>query len=157
MARPENFFDLPDISVPIDYDTHVAPMIADLGATLATAALARKMGVCIILIHHSGKDTMLGARGSSALFADVDFNLEIIDHREAKRRDKKTPVKPGSLERDDPEMLRRIPVHDHYLQPELVGKGHEAPPTPDRPLSSCNVPSLPIGALRVVTLSVMSE
>jgi len=44
MARPENFFDLPDISVPIDYDTHVAPMIADLGATLATAALARKMG-----------------------------------------------------------------------------------------------------------------
>src|SRR5439155_3778885 len=63
----------------------------------------------------------------------------------------------GSLERDDPEMLRRIPVHDHYLQPELVGKGHEAPPTPDRPLSSCNVPSLPSGALRVVTLSVRSE
>ncbi|TIU29330.1 MAG: DUF3137 domain-containing protein, partial [Mesorhizobium sp.] len=44
MPRSKNFFELPDISVPIDYNTHVAPMIADLGAMLATAALVRKIG-----------------------------------------------------------------------------------------------------------------
>lgn len=45
MPRTKNFFELPEISVPIDYQTHVAPMIADLGAMLATAALVRKIGV----------------------------------------------------------------------------------------------------------------
>ena len=44
MPRSKNFFELPDISVPIDYNAHVAPMIADLGAMLATAALMRKIG-----------------------------------------------------------------------------------------------------------------
>ncbi|RUU03221.1 DUF3137 domain-containing protein [Mesorhizobium sp. USDA-HM6] len=44
MPRSKNFFELPDITVPIDYNTHVAPMIADLGAMLATAALVRKVG-----------------------------------------------------------------------------------------------------------------
>lgn len=44
LPRSENFFELPEISVPIDYQTHVAPMIADLGAMLATAALVRKIG-----------------------------------------------------------------------------------------------------------------
>ena len=44
MPRSKNFFELPDISVPIDYSMHVAPMIADLGAMLATAALVRKIG-----------------------------------------------------------------------------------------------------------------
>ncbi|MDX8536142.1 MULTISPECIES: DUF3137 domain-containing protein [Mesorhizobium] len=44
MPRSKNFFELPDISVPIDYQTHIAPMIADLGAMLATAALVRKIG-----------------------------------------------------------------------------------------------------------------
>ena len=44
MPRSKNFFELPDISEPIDYNRHVAPMIADLGAMLATAALVRKIG-----------------------------------------------------------------------------------------------------------------
>ncbi|MDX8456140.1 DUF3137 domain-containing protein [Mesorhizobium sp. VK9D] len=44
MPRSKNFFELPDISEPIDYNTHVAPMITDLGAMLATAALVRKVG-----------------------------------------------------------------------------------------------------------------
>jgi len=44
MPRSKNFFELPDISEPIDYNTHVAPMITDLGAMLATAALVRKIG-----------------------------------------------------------------------------------------------------------------
>ena len=44
MPRSKNFFELPDISQPIDYNMHVAPMITDLGAMLATAALVRKIG-----------------------------------------------------------------------------------------------------------------
>ncbi|RUX09969.1 DUF3137 domain-containing protein [Mesorhizobium sp. M2A.F.Ca.ET.037.01.1.1] len=44
MPRSKNFFELPDIAQPIDYNIHIAPMIADLGAMLATAALVRKIG-----------------------------------------------------------------------------------------------------------------
>ncbi|WP_036259115.1 DUF3137 domain-containing protein [Mesorhizobium sp. WSM3224] len=44
LPQNKNFFELPDISVPLDYKTHIAPMIADLGAMLATAALVRKVG-----------------------------------------------------------------------------------------------------------------
>jgi hypothetical protein len=44
LPQTRNFFELPDISVPLDYKTHVAPMIADIGAILATAALVRKIG-----------------------------------------------------------------------------------------------------------------
>jgi hypothetical protein len=44
MPRSKDFFELPDISQPIDYNRHVAPMITDLGAMLATAALVRKIG-----------------------------------------------------------------------------------------------------------------
>ncbi len=38
-----NFFELPGISVPLDYDTHVKPMIADMASLLATVALVRKI------------------------------------------------------------------------------------------------------------------
>ncbi|RWC24348.1 MAG: DUF3137 domain-containing protein [Mesorhizobium sp.] len=44
LPQTKNFFELPDISVPLDYTRHVAPMIADMGAMLATAALVRKIG-----------------------------------------------------------------------------------------------------------------
>ncbi|MET2830722.1 hypothetical protein [Mesorhizobium shangrilense] len=44
LPQTKNFFELPDISVPLDYQTHVAPMITDMGAMLATAALVRKIG-----------------------------------------------------------------------------------------------------------------
>ncbi len=44
LPQTKNFFELPDISVPLDYSTHVAPMISDMGAMLATAALVRKIG-----------------------------------------------------------------------------------------------------------------
>ncbi|CAN7573693.1 hypothetical protein [Mesorhizobium sp. LjNodule214] len=44
LPQPKDFFELPDISVSLDYQTHVAPMIADMGAMLATAALVRKIG-----------------------------------------------------------------------------------------------------------------
>ncbi|RUY84792.1 hypothetical protein EN974_35555, partial [Mesorhizobium sp. M7A.F.Ca.CA.001.12.2.1] len=44
LPQTKNFFELPDISVPLDYSRHVAPMISDMGAMLATAALVRKIG-----------------------------------------------------------------------------------------------------------------
>ncbi|UDL88791.1 hypothetical protein LGH82_27340 [Mesorhizobium sp. PAMC28654] len=44
LPQTRNFFELPDISVRLDYQAHVAPMIADMGAMLATAALVRKVG-----------------------------------------------------------------------------------------------------------------
>lgn len=44
LPHTRNFFELPDISVPLDYTRHVAPMISDMGVMLATAALVRKIG-----------------------------------------------------------------------------------------------------------------
>lgn len=41
----KNFFELPPIGEPLDYRTHIAPMIADMAALLATASLVRKVGV----------------------------------------------------------------------------------------------------------------
>ena len=40
----KNFFELPGISQPLDYKGHVEPMVADMAALLATAALVRKVG-----------------------------------------------------------------------------------------------------------------
>lgn len=39
-----NFFELPDISTSLDYKLHVEPIVADMAALLATAALIRKVG-----------------------------------------------------------------------------------------------------------------
>lgn len=39
--------------------------------------LRRRTGACVIAVHHSGKDTTAGARGSSALEAAADTVLEI--------------------------------------------------------------------------------
>ncbi|MER8725062.1 hypothetical protein [Mesorhizobium sp. M1027] len=44
LPQERNFFELPDVSTRLDYTRHVAPMIADMGAMLATAALVRKIG-----------------------------------------------------------------------------------------------------------------
>ena len=40
----KNFFELPALSEKLDYKAHVEPMIADMAALLATAALVRKIG-----------------------------------------------------------------------------------------------------------------
>jgi hypothetical protein len=44
LPTAKSFFELPDASTPLDFETHVRPMITDLGALLATAALVRKVG-----------------------------------------------------------------------------------------------------------------
>lgn len=40
----KNFFELPGIGTPVDYKTHIEPMIADMVSLLATASLVRKVG-----------------------------------------------------------------------------------------------------------------
>ena len=40
----KNFFELPGISTPLDYRAHIEPLVADMVALLATAALVRKIG-----------------------------------------------------------------------------------------------------------------
>ncbi|MGZ6199158.1 MAG: AAA family ATPase [Vulcanimicrobiaceae bacterium] len=59
-------------------------------------SLGRELGVAVIPIHHSGKDASQGARGASAIFADVDVNIEIVDPNSDKRF-KSLKVKPGHL------------------------------------------------------------
>jgi hypothetical protein len=44
IPQMKNFFELPGISQPLDYKGHVEPMVADMAALLATAALVRKVG-----------------------------------------------------------------------------------------------------------------
>jgi hypothetical protein len=44
LPAKKNFFELPPISVPLDYRKHIEPMIADMATLLATAALVRKVG-----------------------------------------------------------------------------------------------------------------
>lgn len=44
LPQSRNFFELPDIATPLDYKTHVAPMIADMASLLATGALVRRIG-----------------------------------------------------------------------------------------------------------------
>ncbi|MEO5326536.1 hypothetical protein PV773_24800 [Mesorhizobium sp. CC13] len=39
-----DFFELPPATVPLDYKTHIEPMIADIATMLATASLVRKIG-----------------------------------------------------------------------------------------------------------------
>jgi hypothetical protein len=40
----KNFFELPGISTPINYKTHIEPIVADMVSLLATASLVRKVG-----------------------------------------------------------------------------------------------------------------
>ena len=44
LPTPKNFFELPAISVPLDYKTHVEPIIADMASLIATASLVRQIG-----------------------------------------------------------------------------------------------------------------
>jgi len=46
----------------------------------AVQALIAQTGACVLVIHHTGKDASRGARGSSALAAALDTELEIADN-----------------------------------------------------------------------------
>ena len=44
LPHDKNFFELPDISTPIDYKAHIEPLVAEMVSLLATVALVRKIG-----------------------------------------------------------------------------------------------------------------
>ncbi|MGE0503132.1 MAG: DUF3137 domain-containing protein [Rhizobiaceae bacterium] len=44
IPQNKNYFELPSISTKLDYNAHIAPMIADMAALLATASLVRRVG-----------------------------------------------------------------------------------------------------------------
>jgi hypothetical protein len=44
LPRTDDFFELPPTSTQLDYRTHIEPIVADMAAILATAALVRRIG-----------------------------------------------------------------------------------------------------------------
>lgn len=51
---------------------------ADMGKIIFAADLIRRMtGACVLIVHHSGKDSSAGARGHSSLLGAVDTELEL--------------------------------------------------------------------------------
>ena len=71
-------------------DTYARTMVGgnendakDTGVMMSHCAVIHKYtGALVILIHHSGKDASSGARGSSALRAAADVEIEVIRTRE---------------------------------------------------------------------------
>lgn len=71
-------------------DTYARAMVGgnendakDAGTMIAHCAVIRRYtGAMVILVHHSGKDATSGARGSSALRAAADVEIEVIRTRE---------------------------------------------------------------------------
>lgn len=58
----------------------------DMGAVIGSLDTVRqKTGACVLVIHHSGKDARQGARGSSALRAAMDTELEVTSGGNALR------------------------------------------------------------------------
>lgn len=52
----------------------------DMGVVVANLdRIRRTTGACVLAVHHSGKDGTAGARGSSALRAAMDTELEVTD------------------------------------------------------------------------------
>lgn len=68
----------------------------DMGRLVASAELLKeRTGACVLMIHHTGKTTALGARGHSSLRAAVDTEIEVskeedsdvIEAKATKQRD----------------------------------------------------------------------
>lgn len=69
-----------------------------MGAYVACAeALKERVGAHVMIVHHTGKDEARGARGSSALKAATDHELEVY-RAEGKRGLMLTKVREGELE-----------------------------------------------------------
>lgn len=55
----------------------------DVGQAVAHCdVIHRKTGALVVLVHHSGKDASKGARGSGALRAAADLEIEVVQTRE---------------------------------------------------------------------------
>jgi hypothetical protein len=63
----------------------------------ALRKMAEKHGVCVIIVHHTGKDTTAGSRGSYAIYADADFELELLSPETVRKKKLKIDIKPGQI------------------------------------------------------------
>jgi hypothetical protein len=82
----------------------------DMGLVVANLdRIRRRTGACVLVVHHSGKEVGAGARGSSALRAAMDTELEVTDI------DGRTTLK-VTKQKDGPEAkpvrLSRIPTDE---------------------------------------------
>jgi hypothetical protein len=84
-ALGEILASLPEKPVLIVFDTFAKALMGgdensaqDVGAfNGAVEALIESTGACVLIVHHSGKDKTKGARGSSALLAALDTEIEV--------------------------------------------------------------------------------
>ena len=104
----------------------------DMGLVVANLdRIRRASGACVLAVHHTGKDGAAGARGSSAVRAAVDTELEItaVDHRLTLKVSKQKDA-----EEARPLRLDRLPVAESCVLVEAgkvtvsdeLGTGEEA-------------------------------
>jgi hypothetical protein len=97
----------------------------DMGPIMATLRqLADDLNVCILIVHHTGKNANLGLRGSTAILGDLDFNIEILDHETGRKKRPAVSIPKGQLcmqvtkMRDGPKGAKFC----FKLEPVVVGK-----------------------------------
>jgi hypothetical protein len=85
----------------------------DIGVTLASLdRIRRAAGSCVLIVHHSGKNLDAGSRGSSALKAAMDTELELVgDSTRMQLRCTKQKDGPSA----DPLSLTLRPVSDSVI------------------------------------------
>lgn len=105
----------------------------DMGKAVAGAGTIREQtGATVLLVHHSGKDTSKGARGSSSLRAAVDTELE---------------VSPGSKEKPHTVKLTKSRTGEHgaefsfKLMPVYLGADEDGEPVSVPAVQYVNAPA----------------
>jgi len=107
-------------------DENSATDMASFVRTLDT--LRQQNEMAIILVHHSGKDSARGARGSSALRAAVDMEM-VLKKKNSIISVQNTKQKDGDLFPEMHFQLTKVPLVDELGQESLDLHG--------RPVSSC--------------------
>lgn len=100
----------------------------DMGRFIAAVdEIRRRCGACILVIHHSGKDTAQGARGHSSLLGAVDFEFEVKNAGDNLITLTTTAVK-DHAEQDQPKRFTLVPaagsvaIADHTGRPGSDGE-----------------------------------
>lgn len=86
----------------------------DMGQAIVNSqAIIDRTGCCVMLVHHSGKASDKGMRGSSALLGGLDSNFEVFKHED----EHSVRVFRVKKQRDEAE------ARDYYYKLELVTLG----------------------------------
>jgi hypothetical protein len=106
---------------------------ADFGTVLAKARrLSQHFGCAVVLVHHAGKDSSRGARGSVSIEAAADVIIEVTDDGDDNVR---TPIvrkmRDGELPELEPFVIDKVMFNQDTPYPVSVGV-HELtePPAP---------------------------